>query len=85
MKLNLSAIPNNSPVMITNLPWGDDEDGKLFIRVSGTLEKSEDKTESHFVRVKEDYEGTSGVHFYDKNITEIEKLPSGRIVIVLKM
>jgi len=83
MKLKLSDVTDKSYVTITNLPWGDDDDGKMKFESSGRLEK-DDEGFGHFVRIKEDGDGVSGVTFFDKHILEIEQLASGRIVIVIK-
>lgn len=82
--MNLNDIPNNSFVTVTNLPWGDDNEGRCHLQLNGILEKSEDEGESHYVRCPEMGGELNGVSFGDKNILEIEKLPSGRIVIFLR-
>ena len=84
MKLKLSDVEDRSQVTITNIPWGNDDDGKMKIEASGVIEKDDGNGLGHFVRLKEDCGGTSGVTFFDRHIREIERLSSGRIVVVIK-
>lgn len=83
-KLTLNSIENKSIVTVTNLPWGDDDTGKTSLQLTGRLEKAEDEGEQHYIRCPELGGELNGVSFGDKDILEIERLPSGRIVIVLK-
>jgi hypothetical protein len=84
MKISLTNIKDHTRVTVTNLSWGDDDEGLTSLTISGTLEKAENEDETNFVRVKEDFDGVHGVSFPTNKIKEIERLPSGRIVIVLK-
>lgn len=83
-KLNLDSIENHDIVTVTNLPWGDDDTGKAHLQLMGRLEKAEDEGEQHYLRCPEFGGELNGVSFSDKDITEIEILPSGKIVIVLR-
>jgi len=83
-KLNLDSIENRAIVTVTNLPWGDDDTGKTSLQLTGQLEKAEDEGEDHYLRCPTFCGELNGVSFSDKDITEIETLPSGRILIVLR-
>jgi len=50
--------------------------------LNGRLEDHEEGC--YYVRVKECYNGTSGVSFRENHIHEVERQPSGRVVITLK-
>lgn len=86
MKIKFDDIATGTRVTLTNEPWGSDEDGLPHIEVSGVLVLADlsDPADSHYVRVKEDYDGVSGVNFRSEHVKEAEVLPSGRIVVVLK-
>lgn len=85
MKIQFDALSEGSRVTVTNEPWGADEEVMPKIEVSGVLVKADpaDPSDTHFVRVKEDYDGVSGVNFRTGDVSEVEVLASGRIVIVL--
>lgn len=82
--IKFDQLRNQQDVTITNLPWGADDEGVCKWECNGQLEKAEDEGETHFVRVKNCYNGVSGVNFLTRHIREIESLPSGRVVIVVR-
>ena len=86
MKIKFDDIATGTRVTLTNEPWGADEDVMPKVEVSGVLVLADpsDPSDSHFVRVREDYDGVSGVNFRTEHVQEAEVLPSGRIVVVLK-
>jgi hypothetical protein len=72
----------DKPVTIESWEAQQPESTTPQFRLNGTLE---DHEEGHFyVRVKECYNGTSGISFCEFNVHEVERQLSGRVVIVLK-
>jgi len=86
MKIKFADIANGTRVTVTNEPWGADEEVMPKVEVSGVLVLADprDSSDSHFVRVKEDGDGVSGVSFNSDDVREVEVLPSGRIVVSLQ-
>jgi hypothetical protein len=65
--------------------WNYDEPGSTTtdFYVNGKLEAPDDDSR-WYVRVKDCYQGSSGIGFSSRSIQEIYKQPSGRIEITLK-
>lgn len=73
-------------VSVSNQAEEDYDAGNVMISLNGKLEQPDQTEEikSFHVKVKECNNGTSGISFTEKHVSEIEKLPSGRIRITLK-
>jgi hypothetical protein len=83
MKITLASLPNKSLVTVGNTLWGDEDENKVCLQLNGILEKSQEAGEDHYVRCPELQGELNGISFSDKHVAEIERLPSGRIHIVL--
>lgn len=82
--MNLNDIPDKYPVTVTNMPWGWDDEGETSLQLNGIFERAQDEGEQHYVRCPEFGGELNGVSFGPKNVSEIGRLSSGRVVIVLK-
>lgn len=84
-QLKLSDLINQS-VTVQNVAYEQMEDGKLQIKLEGTLEAPVDG--DYYLRVKECYNGTSGISFNERHLDRENGIdnsnPSGRVTITLK-
>lgn len=61
----------------------DMQENCLAFNFNGVIEKVED-SEAFYIRVKECYQGTSGMQFMQRHVAEIIDMPSGRVHVMLK-
>lgn len=57
---------------------------KLHFQFNGTLEAPEEDGGTCYLRVKDCYQGASGINFRESDVDGIERMPSKRIFITLK-
>lgn len=83
MKIQLKELTGKE-ITVLNVAHEQMEDGKLQFCFNGTLEAKCDDDPNYYLRVKECYNGCSGISFNERHVLEIDKQPSGRINVTLR-
>lgn len=71
-------------ITVENVAHEQGTAGSFQFSMHGKLEAPVDGDPNYHLRVKECYEGTSGMSFHEKHVLEIDRQPSGRYVVMLR-
>jgi len=71
-------------ITVENVAHEQGMEGQFQFSLNGKLEAPVDEDPNYYLRVKECYEGTSGMSFHEKHVLEIDRQPSGRYIVTLR-
>lgn len=74
----------NQDVTVKSASSDDPDSGELHWSFNGKLEAPVDDDPNYYLRVKDCYQGTSGINSHERHIKEIYRQASGRVEITLR-